>query len=150
VDLVLCTEVLEHVADDGCALDELARVMGPGAWLVMTVPTPPAVPDANHVREGYRPEDLTRLLADRGFAVAETRFCMHFFFRWILLNWPRLPWCPRLVIRTAARLDRLLPIGPPMDLMVLAQRMPLASARTIAARVQPAYACVAGEEVGAR
>src|SRR5205807_6213874 len=92
VDLVLCTEVLEHVEDDGCALDELARVTRPGAWLVMTVPTPPAVPDANHVREGYRPEDLTRLLADRGFAVAETRFCMHFFFRWILLNWPRLPW----------------------------------------------------------
>jgi SAM-dependent methyltransferase len=122
VDLVLCTEVLEHIQEDGDALDEIARVMTPGGWLVMTVPTPPAVPDPAHVREGYRAEDLARMLVDRGFAVAETRFCMHFFFRWILSNWPRLPWSPRILIRTAAGLDRLLPIGPPMDLMILAQR----------------------------
>lgn len=122
VDLVLCTEVLEHIQADKDALDELARVLTPGGWLVMTVPTPPAVPDPAHVREGYRADDLATMLVDRGFSVAETRFCMHFFFRWVLINWPRLPWSPRILIRAAAGLDRILPIGPPMDLMVLAQR----------------------------
>jgi SAM-dependent methyltransferase len=119
-DLILCTEVLEHIREDGEALDEIVRVMTPGGWLLITVPTPPAPPDVNHVREGYRPEDLKRMLSDRGFVVAETRFCMHFFFRWLLANWSRLPWSPRILIRTMAELDRLLPIGPPMDLMILA------------------------------
>jgi SAM-dependent methyltransferase len=122
VDLILCTEVLEHIEAHEDALDEIARITAPGGWLLITVPTPPAPPDANHAREGYRPEELTSMLARRGFAVAETRFCMHFFFRWLLAQWPGLPWSPRILIRTVAMLDRLLPVGPPMDLMILARR----------------------------
>jgi SAM-dependent methyltransferase len=120
-NLILCTEVLEHIADHDQALDELTRVMSPGGWLLITVPTPPAIADPAHVREGYRPKELASLLAERGFEVVEQRFCMYFFFRFVLRNWPRLPWTPRIAIRTLSYLDRLLPIGPPMDLMVLAR-----------------------------
>jgi SAM-dependent methyltransferase len=120
-DLILCTEVLEHILDHEQALDELARVLQPGGWLLITVPTPPAVPDTAHVREGYRPRELSDLLTPRGFHVVETRFCMHFFFRLVLKHWARPPWCPRIIIRTLSRLDVLLPIGEPMDLMVLAR-----------------------------
>jgi SAM-dependent methyltransferase len=100
-------------------LNEIARVLNPGGWLLITVPTPPAVPDTAHVREGYRPEELSTMLAERGFEIVETRFCMYYFFRFILKNWSSPPWCPRIFIRTLAYLDRMLPIGPPMDLMLL-------------------------------
>jgi SAM-dependent methyltransferase len=118
-DLVLCTEVLEHIAEHEEALNEIARILNPGGWLLISVPTPPAVPDTAHVREGYRAAELSAMLARRGFEIVETRFCMHYFFRFVLRNWRRAPWRPRIFIRTLAYLDRLLPIGPPMDLMLL-------------------------------
>jgi len=37
-DLLLATDVIEHVADDGLALAELRRVAAPGAHLIITVP----------------------------------------------------------------------------------------------------------------
>jgi SAM-dependent methyltransferase len=37
-DLVLCTEVLEHVAEPGAVLAEARRVLEPGGHLVVTVP----------------------------------------------------------------------------------------------------------------
>ena len=122
VDLILCTEVLEHIPDDDMALDELARVLVPTGWLLISVPTPPAVPDPDHVREGYKPEDLRRMLEDRGFDVLEMQFCMYRFFRWILTNWQELPYRPSFLIRGLSYLDRLLPLGPPMDLVLLARR----------------------------
>jgi len=121
VNLVLCTEVLEHVREHEQALDEVARVLAPGGWLLITVPTPPAVPDPAHVREGYRFEELSELLRQRGFEIIERRACMYFFFRFVLANWTKLPWRLRIFIRTLSTLDRLLPIGPPMDLMILAK-----------------------------
>jgi SAM-dependent methyltransferase len=120
-DLVLCTEVLEHIPEHEEALDEIARVMNAGGWLLITVPTPPAVPDLAHAREGYRPAELTDMLRARGFEVVETRFCMHFFFRLVLSTWPRLAWRPRLFIRSLAFLDCWMRLGPPMDLLVLAR-----------------------------
>ena len=121
VQFILCSEVLEHIPDDGKALDELSRVLTPGGWLLMSVPTPPAVPDANHVREGYQLQELSAMLSARGLEVRESRFCMHRFFRWILANWPRLPYSPKLLIRGLSYLDRFMPLGPPMDLLVLAR-----------------------------
>jgi SAM-dependent methyltransferase len=37
-DLVLATDVIEHLRDDGPALDELRRVTAPGGRIVITVP----------------------------------------------------------------------------------------------------------------
>jgi len=120
-DLILCTEVLEHIQEHEQALDEITRVLAPGGWLLITVPTPPAPPDPAHVREGYRPEELSAMLAQRGFQIIETRWCMYYFFRFLFGNWSRLPWKPRILIRSLSALDRILPLGPPMDLMILAR-----------------------------
>jgi SAM-dependent methyltransferase len=135
MDLVLCTEVLEHIQEHEQALDEIARVMAPRGWLLIAVPTPPAIQDSAHVREGYHCQELVALLNRRGFDVIETRFCMYFFFRFLLTNWSTLPWCPRLLIRGLAILDKLFPWGPPMDLMILAR---LADAREVPMRNQGA------------
>ena len=37
-DLVLATDILEHVADDSLAMREIARVLKPGGWALVTVP----------------------------------------------------------------------------------------------------------------
>jgi len=37
-DAIVCSHVLEHVDDDRAAMAELARVLGPGGWLVVMVP----------------------------------------------------------------------------------------------------------------
>ncbi len=124
IDFILCSEVLEHIPDDGKALDELTRLLAPEGWLLISVPTPPAVPDPAHVREGYKPGDLHRMLQERGLDVLETQFCMYRSFRWLLVNWERFPYRPRVLTRGASYLDRLLPFGPPMDLIVLARSRP--------------------------
>jgi SAM-dependent methyltransferase len=120
-DLILCSEVLEHIQEHEQALDEITRVLTPGGWLLITVPTPPAPPDPAHVREGYRPEELSGMLMQRGFQIVEVRFCMYYLFRFLFGNWSRLPWKPRILIRGFSALDKLIPLGAPMDLMILAR-----------------------------
>ena len=121
IDLALCTEVLEHVADDQSAVAELCRVLSPGGYLVLSVPTPPAVFDKAHVREGYTPAQLTAIFDAHGLEIIESRFCMHRLFQAVLRYWkPRR--VPLGAILTLAWLDRLLTPGLPMDLAVLARR----------------------------
>lgn len=38
VDIVLCTQVLEHVKDLGLVLDEIDRVLRPGGTIILTIP----------------------------------------------------------------------------------------------------------------
>ena len=81
VDVILCSEVLEHIWQDDLALDELQRIIAPGGWLLVSVPTPPAVYDPAHVREGYTVVELSRQLSDRGMEIIEIRLCMYFFLK---------------------------------------------------------------------
>jgi SAM-dependent methyltransferase len=120
-DFVLCSEVLEHIKDDETALEELIRVVTRGGHLLISVPTPPAVFDKAHVREGYKPDDLTKMLEDRGMRVLETRFCMHRIFQFFLKTQRNGP-TPKIMGWTLSRLDRILRIGTPQDLMILSRR----------------------------
>lgn len=40
VDVVICAEVLEHMADPQAAVEEMARVLRPGGYAVITTPNP--------------------------------------------------------------------------------------------------------------
>lgn len=69
-DVVVCAEVLEHLDDDVAAAAELARVMRPGAVLVVSVPAGPRRYDwtdkwAGH-RRRYTQQGLTDLLQGAG------------------------------------------------------------------------------------
>jgi SAM-dependent methyltransferase len=128
-DCALCTEVLEHVPDDRLAVAELARVLRAGSILLVTVPSPPAPPDAAHVREGYTLDGMTTLLDEGGFTVERHAWCFHVLMRAAVVVWARLPatpaarrLMPRPLFRAIARADAWLAVGRPWDLVVVARR----------------------------
>jgi len=88
---VLCSEVLEHLADDKAASDEISRVMAPGATAVITVPytglgftsflellrikTVHDFPGPEqHIRPGYDEASLTRLIEQSGLEVEKRAY----------------------------------------------------------------------------
>ncbi len=106
-DKVIFTEVLEHIPDDAAAMDEVVRVMAPGALLALTTPHdnypllwdpinkiletltgrhiqtgPLAGIWANHVRL-YSVEGLAGLAARSGLVVEDARFITHYCFPFI-------------------------------------------------------------------
>ncbi len=130
-DFCLASEVLEHIENDSAAVSEIERVLRPDAYLLISVPHPPAPHDPSHVREGYTLQELTALLARHGLAVRRHAFCLHFFMRFFYILWEwqfeilgrkKRTWMPRIAGLAAGHLDRLLKIGKPWDLVVLAQK----------------------------
>jgi SAM-dependent methyltransferase len=74
VDLVVCFEVIEHVAEQDEVLDELARVARPEALVLVSSPNRDKYPEGNphHVRE-YKSDELRAALAARFANVALVR-----------------------------------------------------------------------------
>lgn len=77
VDLVLATDVIEHVAEDGRAVAEIRRVLRPGGTALITVPAFPSLwglqdVKSHHFRR-YRMAPLVRLLESAGLVI-EQRF----------------------------------------------------------------------------
>ena len=88
-DLVLCMEVLEHVADKPAFVAALAAALAPGGLLVMSTPNRTAksrllliegaerlgaIPRGTHHWDDFvTPDDLRSLLAEAGLAMGEPR-----------------------------------------------------------------------------
>jgi SAM-dependent methyltransferase len=67
-DVVMSTQVLEHIEDHQQAAGELSRVLKPGGYAVITTPHPPEpFPNPDHAREGYTEDDLKALFAPYGW-----------------------------------------------------------------------------------
>ncbi len=84
----LCAEVLEHVENDGLVLREFRRTLQRDGRLVVTVPntnqktswvSTSSMVLFDHVREGYPPEDLRRLMERHGFSVLEQHMAGNLF-----------------------------------------------------------------------
>lgn len=90
-DVAMCSEVLEHLEDDGAVVAEIARVLKPHAIALITVPytgygfasflekagikTVHDYPGPEqHVRPGYDEQQLSRLLNRHGLEVEATDF----------------------------------------------------------------------------
>ncbi|MDM8517320.1 methyltransferase domain-containing protein [Desulfobacterales bacterium HSG16] len=84
-DLVICSEVLEHIPDQHKAAAEIARVVKPGQNLVVSVPT--YLPEkicwtlskdyhnepGGHIRI-YRKKEIAQLIERQGFALGGTHY----------------------------------------------------------------------------
>jgi len=128
----LCSEVMEHVADDAKGFAELARVIRPRGLLLISTPTPPAPFDPAHVREGYTLPEMRAHLERYGFEILASAFCFHSIMRGLLVIWrwqfetlgkKKQSVMPRFLVALAAVTDRALRLGKPWDLVVLARRL---------------------------
>src|SRR5262245_32628263 len=94
-DLVLMTDVAEHVEDDRRATAEAARVLRPGGALLITVPAFEALwgrqDDVSHHLRRYRLRQLTDVLASTGLVVER-----NYYFNYLLF----IPiWLARQIVR---------------------------------------------------
>src|SRR5262249_15782570 len=91
VDVILCSHVLEHVADDRRAMREMHRVLRPGGWAIVLVPIRKNQQTTFEDPDVVSPEERTRLfgqadpvrrygrdiktrLEDAGFAVTPENY----------------------------------------------------------------------------
>lgn len=74
-DVVMTTQVLEHIVDHEKAASELIRVLKPGGYALVSVPHPPEpFPNEGHVREGYLEKDLVDLFGALGCELLHTDY----------------------------------------------------------------------------
>jgi SAM-dependent methyltransferase len=73
VGLVLCTQVLEHVADPGAVLGECLRVLEPNGRLALTVPLVWELHELPHDYYRYTSVGIEYLLAQAGFVNIDVR-----------------------------------------------------------------------------
>ncbi|MBD2579004.1 class I SAM-dependent methyltransferase [Oscillatoria sp. FACHB-1406] len=130
-DCCLCSEVIEHIEADELAVAELARVLKVGATLLLSVPTPPAPNDPAHVREGYTYEQLSSLLERQGFKIQCHAYCFYnpmrvldTLWRWQyrVLGAEKRNYFPQFLVKGLGYCDRVLKVGKPWDLVVLARK----------------------------
>jgi SAM-dependent methyltransferase len=68
IDVVLCTEVLEHVPEPIAVLHEIGRILKPGGRLFLTVPLGSGLhQEPYHFYGGYTPHFFDRFLREAGF-----------------------------------------------------------------------------------
>ncbi|MGC4087821.1 MAG: class I SAM-dependent methyltransferase [Polyangiaceae bacterium] len=88
-DLVVCSEVLEHLRDDRRALGRLRALLAPNGTLLLSVPSGERTRfdcAIGHLRH-YTPSELAAKLGDVGLradAVFSWGFPFHSFYRWVV------------------------------------------------------------------
>ncbi|HSJ03325.1 MAG: class I SAM-dependent methyltransferase [Verrucomicrobium sp.] len=74
-DVVMSTQVLEHIVEHEQASSELCRILKPGGYAIITVPHPPEpFPNPGHIREGYTESDLRALFEPHGLSLLHTDY----------------------------------------------------------------------------
>ena len=71
-DVVLCTEVLEHVPEPIAAVREMARVLRPGGMMLLTAPLMSGLhQEPHHYYSGFTPHWYRRFCGDAGLEVVD-------------------------------------------------------------------------------
>jgi cyclopropane fatty-acyl-phospholipid synthase-like methyltransferase len=96
-DVIMMTEVLEHLADDRGALEKIYQLLNTGGHLLMSVPSANAPlhrrymkthgkdhfdERVGHLRR-YRPADILNLVCHSGFNLIEFKLCEGYLRNWL-------------------------------------------------------------------
>ena len=78
-DVIICSDVIEHIADDRTAFSELARVLKHGGTLLLSVPHDSPTSKKiykrfGHERPGYTKESITELAETFGLTLQSTTY----------------------------------------------------------------------------
>lgn len=99
INLVMATDIVEHVDDDALALREIARVLAPGGHAMIAVPAFPSLwgrqDEVSHHKRRYRRRQLEELVSTSGLRPARV-----FYFNYLLF-------APIWLVRQAIRILRL-------------------------------------------
>ncbi|HXV23718.1 MAG TPA: class I SAM-dependent methyltransferase [Alphaproteobacteria bacterium] len=83
-DLVLATDVIEHVEEDAQAIAEIRRVLAPGGYALVTVPAFASLwglqDDQSHHRRRYRRAEFRDLLLRAGFDIRRSYYFNYLLF----------------------------------------------------------------------
>ena len=140
-DVVLCSEVLEHVDNPDAAFAELSRVLCPGGTLILTVPFLGRLHEEPHDYFRFTRHALRSLAVRHGLIVRELvstgsvfGFLAHQISSVLVVPTYRIPlageilfWVnAALIVLPASLLDRLLPLRErlPLGYVLVAQRDP--------------------------
>ena len=83
-DVVLCSEVLEHIKQDEKAFSEISRVLKNKGFLILSVPTYTKnnikeYKKFGHMKPGYSLKDIEKLATKNGLRVEEKHYYDYFF-----------------------------------------------------------------------
>ncbi|HUQ30355.1 MAG TPA: class I SAM-dependent methyltransferase [Candidatus Paceibacterota bacterium] len=133
-DLIVCSEVIEHMPEDVPALNELARVIKPGGTLLLSVPhwsthNLRIFRSFDHERPGYTEGALRAFLTERGFEIEKVSFYEYRFGTFLFDAYNRfhskalmgLLFYPFYALYL---LDALLTVGEPNGIIVIAKKLP--------------------------
>ena len=123
-DLVVATDVLEHIEDDRQVLSEVSRVLKPKGYFLFSVPLRPELFNkmdavAGHKRR-YEIGGLLNLLSSKGFEVARYR-SLSFYFE-VLRFWGKLLGLTKLMQRLYGRKEHAKFFGLPRPIVNLLSR----------------------------
>jgi len=81
-DLIVCSDVLEHIQNDELAFSELARVLKCGGTLILTVPflsngNVNVHKQFHHERAGYTTKEILKLCFQYGLTIEKEEFYSH-------------------------------------------------------------------------
>lgn len=92
-DLILCTDVLEHIEDDVGAMHNLYQALKLNGKLLVCIPITPqrrflplfkerqklCIQEVGHAREGYTQREIIKMLNNVGFKVEDVTYAFGFF-----------------------------------------------------------------------
>ncbi len=132
VDMVMSTQVIEHIAEHGKAASEFDRILRPGGHAIITTPHPPEpFPNTDHVREGYTQSALTALFAPFGWTPVWTDWFLTSETTRRMIVASRLPLCGKFLpvawVDRENALSRTQRAGrQPFGILMLFQKSPVA------------------------
>jgi SAM-dependent methyltransferase len=96
-DVIVAVEVLEHVAEDKAFVTNVARVLKPGGWFIMTTPNGDFVENTNPDHKRHYQREQLRVLLKSAFTEVQVVYAIQ---GGLFRKWGLRPWSPRQPFQT--------------------------------------------------